>query len=171
MWQIMEALSALPTQNVIFAVEDDEDDINLMRILFRKAGVAYPVEVYRRGEDVMTALSTLLRKSVQAVVPLLCFLDINMPSMGGQEVLRWIRQQPQLDSLSVVMLSSSEHPSDVKAAADAGAQCYLAKYPQPAVLKSVIQEAERVCNAPAAKEWFGLPANLLLRWGLSALRI
>lgn len=161
-----------PQRSVILAVDDEEDDIDLMRILFRKAGVEYPIEVYRRGEDLMAALSTLLKQSADALLPLLCFLDIKMPQISGLEVLRWIRQQSELNPLAIVMLSSSEHPDDIRAAADGGAQCYLAKYPQPAVLKRVIEEAERLvrCHGGTAREWFGLPANLLLRWGLNTTR-
>ena len=159
-------------RQVILAVDDDEDDIDLMRLLFRKAGVVYPIEVYRRGEDLIEALSALMKRSVQSVLPLLCFLDVKMPSINGHEVLNWIRKHPQLDPVSVVMLSSSEHPDDVKRAAEGGAQCYLAKYPHPSVLKRVFEEAERLSavGAAACKEWFGLPANLLLRWGLSSAR-
>ena len=158
-------------RSVILAVDDDDDDIDLMRLLFRKAGINRPVEVYRQGEQLVSAL-TALSKSPEAAVPIVCFLDVKMPTMNGHELLRWIRSQPQLDALSVVMLSSSEHPEDVKQAAQNGAQCYLAKYPHPAVLRRVLDEAERVSSVgPAAcKEWFGLPANLLLRWGLSGVR-
>jgi CheY-like chemotaxis protein len=165
----METYSSIPQRTVILAVDDDKDDIDLMRLLFRKAGITHPVEVYHRGEDLIAALNALSKKSVEAVLPLLCFLDVKMPSISGHEILRWIREQPEFDSVSVVMLSSSEHPEDVKQAAAGGAQCYLAKYPQPAVLRRVLDEAERVAsNGPAtATEWFGLPANLLLRWGLS----
>lgn len=159
-------------RSVILAVDDEEDDIDLMRLLFRKAGVTYPVEVYRQGEDFIEALTAIMHKSVQAVVPLLCFLDVKMPTINGHELLRWIRKHRQLDSLSVVMLSSSEHPDDVKQAAVGGAQCYLAKYPHPTVLRRVLDEAERVSSgeANAYQEWFGLPANLLLRWGLAGAR-
>ena len=160
-----------PQRSVILAVDDDEDDIDLMRLLFRKAGVTHPIEVYRQGEQLMDALSALMAKSVETMMPLLCFLDVKMPSISGHELLRWIRQQPRLDRVAVVMLSSSEHPEDVRRAAEGGAQCYLAKYPHPAVLKGVLEEAQRMSNNGAVcKEWFGLPANLLLRWGLSTER-
>ena len=155
-------------QSVILAVDDDDDDIDLMRLLFRKAGVTHPVEVYRQGEELMDALSAKAAKAPETL-PLLCFLDVKMPSISGHEVLRWIRQQPQLDRLAVIMLSSSEHPEDVRQAAEGGAQFYLAKYPHPTVLKRALDEAERMLTTGAAvsKEWFGLPANLLLRWGLT----
>jgi CheY-like chemotaxis protein len=157
-------------RGVILAVDDEEEDIELMRILFRKAGVKRPIEVYRSGEDLVAALSHAIESSTTADLPLLCFLDVKMPSMNGHELLRWIRARPQLDHVCVVMLSSSEHPGDVKEAAKGGAQCYLSKYPNPAVLKSVIDEAERVCGDNPSKEWFGLPSNLLLRWGLNKER-
>lgn len=161
-----------PQRTIILAVDDDEDDINLMRLLFRKAGVTHPVEVYRQGEHLVNALSALVAQSVEAVTPLLCFLDIKMPTMNGHELLRWIRQQPHLNHLAVVMLSSSEHPEDVRQAAENGAQCYLAKYPHPSVLKRVLDEAERMSahGVAVGREWFGLPSNLLLRWGLSQRR-
>ena len=159
-------------RSVILAVDDDEDDIDLMRLLFRKAGVSHPLEVYRSGEEVIDALTSIMKKSVETLVPLLCFLDVKMPSINGHELLRWIRKQPQFDHVSVVMLSSSEHPEDVRQAAEGGAQCYLAKYPHPSVLRRVMDEAERLANsgATACKEWFGLPSNLLLRWGISGQR-
>jgi CheY-like chemotaxis protein len=155
-------------RSVILAVDDDDDDIDLMRLLFRKAGVVNPVEVYRHGEHLIEALTALLTKPPEEI-PLVCFLDVKMPTINGHELLRWIRKQPQLDALAVVMLTSSEHPEDVKQAAHGGAQCYLAKYPHPTVLKSVLDEAERVTagGVQASAEWFGLPANLLLRWGLT----
>lgn len=166
-------MQSAPTtpRGVILAVDDEEEDIELMRLLFRKAGVQRPIEVYRSGEDLVAALTEAIEKSTTAELPLLCFLDVKMPSMNGHELLRWIRSRPELDGVSVVMLSSSEHPADVKAAAQGGAQCYLAKYPQPTVLKSVISEAERIApTSDPAHEWFGLAANLLLRWGLNKER-
>src|SRR5436309_3003370 len=128
----MDSLSSLP--RVIVAADDDSDDVDLMKILLRKAGIQHPVQFFSGGDALITALSALLKRSVKAALPLLCFLDIRMPGMSGFDVLEWIRGQPKLDAMSVVMLSSSDDPADVRKAASSGAQCYLAKYPQPAVL-------------------------------------
>jgi CheY-like chemotaxis protein len=165
----MHSAPTIP-RGVILAVDDEEEDIELMRILFRKAGVKRPIEVYRSGEDLVAALTRAIENATTSELPLLCFLDVKMPSMNGHELLRWIRSRHELDHVSVVMLSSSEHPADVKEAAKSGAQCYLAKYPHPTVLKSVIDEAERMSAHDPSKEWFGLSANLLLRWGLNKER-
>jgi CheY-like chemotaxis protein len=145
---------------VIVAADDDEDDIDLLRLLFRKAGIKHSFEVFRKGEDVIAALTASIEASA-ASLPLLCFLDVKMPAMNGLDILRWIRGQPALDRLPVVMLSSSDHPADVEAALRLGAQCYLAKYPQPAVLQAVVTAAERYATGATANECFAIPANLL----------
>jgi CheY-like chemotaxis protein len=155
----------MPTCGLILALDDDADDTDIMRFLFRRAGVTHPMQIYHRGEELITELTGLLRKSARAVLPMLCFLDVNMPSMSGHDVLRWIRKEPRFDPISVVMLSSSEDPADIRQAAEAGAQCYLAKHPQPEILKRIVEEAERVELRGSARRWFGLPANLMLRFG------
>lgn len=150
----------------ILVADPDVDDVAIFELLLRKAGVEHPVEACHSAEDLIGSFSRLLKQTVGAVLPLLCFLEVGLPSTDGHEVLRWIRQQPRFDGMSVVIVSASEHPIDVKKAAHAGAQCYLAKYPQPAVLRAVVDEAKRRAGEPVANEWFGLGANLLLRWGL-----
>lgn len=147
---------------IVLAVDDDVDDTDLLRLLLRKAGIPNPVEIYREGEEIIKALSEVAQRALK---PLLCILDVKMPGMTGHEVLRWIRSQRALDAMPVVMLSSSEHPEDIKQAAQNGAQCYLTKYPQPAVLREVIDEAERFAAGVPASECFRLPSNqLLVRW-------
>lgn len=147
---------------IVLAVDDDADDVDLLRLLLRKAGVAHPTRFYRRGEELVSALGKIVEESLQAMRPVLCFLDVKMPSMNGHEVLRWIRSHRALDRMPVVMLSSSEHPKDIRTAAENGAQCYLAKYPQPAVLREMIDEAQRFALGAPADECFRTPMNLLL---------
>ncbi len=154
--------SALEPGSAILAVDDDHDDIDLLRLLLRKAELPNPLQIYRDGEQVIAFLSKMAQQSLKAIRPLLCFLDIKTPSMSGHDVLRWIRAQPVLDRLPVVVLSSSEHPRDIQQAAQSGAQCYLAKYPQPAVLKQVVADAERFTRGTPAEECFRIPSNLLL---------
>jgi CheY-like chemotaxis protein len=153
---------ALVTGSPIIAADEDRDDADLLRLLLRKAGLANPLQVFREGEQLVSSLGKLVQQSLKALRPLLCFLDVKMPAMSGLEVLHWIRAQPSLDRLPVVMLSSSEHPRDIQRAAQQGAQCYLTKYPQPALLKQVADDAERFAAGTPAEECFRLPENLLL---------
>lgn len=152
----------LRSPSIIVGVDDDPDDVDLLRLLLGKAGIDRRIEYYGHGEEIMAALTKLAQSSVEAVRPLLCFLDVKMPAINGHDVLRWIRAQRVFDLVSVVMLSSSEHPEDIRQAVKHGAQCYLAKYPQPAVLREVIDEAERFADGTVAGECFRMPTNLLL---------
>ncbi len=147
---------------VIFALDDDSDDLALLQLLLRKGGVEYPLQLFHDGEEAIAALSKALESSLKALRPLLCFVDVKLSALNGHDVLRWIRAQPALDHLPVVMLSGSQHPRDVTAAVQYGAQCYLTKYPQPAVLREVVDEAERFLQGAPADECFRLPTNQLL---------
>jgi CheY-like chemotaxis protein len=154
--------NSLHQSPVILAVDNDKDDLTLLTLLLRKAGVEHPLELYREGEEIVAALRRAVESSMKALRPILCFLDVRMERFTGHDVLRWIRAQPALNNLPVVMLSQSDSPRDVTAAVQHGAQCYLTKYPQPAVLREVVSEAERFALGAPADECFRLPTNQLL---------
>lgn len=148
-----------PALPAIVAIDDDEDDIDLLRIMLRKAGIPNPMEVFREGEKAMQYLAKLAQESLR---PLLCFLDVKVPAINGHEILQWIRSRPVFNGMPVVMLSNSDSPADVTKAARNGAQCYLVKYPQPAVLKAIVDDAERFALGCPADDCFRLPTNQLL---------
>jgi len=54
-------------------------------------------------------------------------LDLKLPGRDGFEVLRWIRQQPELKALRVVVLTSSDRIQDVNLAYQLGANSFLVK--------------------------------------------
>jgi CheY-like chemotaxis protein len=60
-------------------------------------------------------------------MPVIVFLDLKLPLLSGHEVLAWIRAQRQLEGLTVVVLTSSNEPSDVRRSYSLGANSYLAK--------------------------------------------
>ncbi|MCZ2126257.1 MAG: response regulator [Anaerolineales bacterium] len=59
--------------------------------------------------------------------PDLILLDIMMPDISGLEVLRYIRREPSLSSIPVIILSAKSMPNDIKVGLDAGASMYLTK--------------------------------------------
>ena len=60
-------------------------------------------------------------------MPSLVLLDLNIPKVPGFDVLHWIHCQPALKSIPVIVLSASDHPTDVKAALALGAAAYFVK--------------------------------------------
>jgi CheY-like chemotaxis protein len=119
----------MPDQAVILLAEDREDDILLIRKAFAKAYIQNPVHVVRDGEEAVAYLQGEGKYSNRAEYPLpdLLLLDLKMPLMDGFEVLKWIREQPGLRALRIVVLTSSDHIRDVNLAYQLGANSFLVK--------------------------------------------
>ncbi len=121
----------------ILHVEDNPDDVVLTALAFRKAGVQAKLEVATDGAKAIAALEAAARSTLPACV----LLDIKLPSLSGHDVLAWIRQQPQLKRLPVLMLTSSLLPEDINRAYELGANSYLIK---PADLDMLISLAKAI---------------------------
>lgn len=115
--------------NTILLVEDDPNDILLTQRAFYKANVKNPVQVLKDGEDVLLYLSgkQMYADRDRYPLPMLMLLDLKLPRKSGFEVLIWLRQQPELKLLPVVVLTSSSENSDIQQAYDLGANSYLVK--------------------------------------------
>jgi CheY-like chemotaxis protein len=113
----------------VLIAEDDENDVELLRRSFRQAGLDVPIHVVMDGEACMAYLSGLGKYSNREEYPLpdLLLLDLKMPRMNGFEVLKWIREQPSLGALRVVVLTSSERIRDINLAYQLGANSFLTK--------------------------------------------
>ncbi len=143
----------------ILQVEDDENDVLLLQHVFAQAGILNPVHVATDGQQAIDYLAGVGRYAEREKFPMprLVLLDLKIPKVMGLEVLRWIRHQPALNALHVVVFSSSDHPADIKAAHHLGANSY---YVKPCTV------AERLKIAQEMKRWF-LEADEELRSGHS----
>lgn len=114
---------------VILLVEDNPDDVALLRRAFIKARVMNPVHVARSGEEAVAYLSGGGKYANRAEFPLpgLVLLDLRLTGMDGFEVIRWIRQDAGIKGLRVVVLSSSDNMRDVAKAYQLGANSFLIK--------------------------------------------
>lgn len=158
----------LETSNVIVVVDDQKDDVFLLTKQLEKAGVRSRVVPILEGRDAMAFFERAATSGGGVSLPLICFLDIKMPGISGFEVLQWIRRNPSLDAMPVIMLSSSEDRRDVTRAAQLGAQCYLAKYPAALCLRETIKHAALFAGGlnPGNIALFRIQGNLLRsdRW-------
>jgi CheY-like chemotaxis protein len=116
-------------QALFLLVEDDPGDALLIRRAFVQAKVLNPVQVVSTGEDAIAYLSGVGRFANRAEFPLpeLVLLDLKMPGIDGFEVLRWIRAQPGIRGMRVVVLSGSDEMRDVNRAYQMGANSFLIK--------------------------------------------
>src|SRR5882762_2531355 len=114
---------------LILIAEDLEDDISIILRAFAKARLLNPVQIVRNGEEALAYLKGEGKFANRAEYPLpqLLLLDLKMPRIDGFEVLCWVRQQPGLSSLRVVVLTSSKDIRDVNLAYQLGANSFLVK--------------------------------------------
>jgi CheY-like chemotaxis protein len=125
-------------KDVILLVEDNEEDIILLRRAFLRARVLNPLLVVRDAEEAVYYLEGTGRYANRAEfpVPSVMLLDLKLPGMGGLDLLRWVRDQPGIGHVRVIVLTSSERITDVNQAYQLGASSFLVK---PADLDSLIQ--------------------------------
>jgi len=118
-----------PESAVILLVEDLEDDILLIRRAFSKTGLTNPLYVVRNGEEAIAYLmgETPFTNRSEYPLPDLILLDLKMPKVDGFETLTWIRQQPGVRNIPVIVLTSSEELRDVNRAYSLGANSFLVK--------------------------------------------
>jgi serine/threonine protein kinase len=101
------------------------------------------------AEDGAQALAILQRDDS----PRLALLDWQMPGMDGIDVCRRVKRDPNHPFTYIVMLTSRDAQEDMVAGLDAGADDYLTKPIEPAVLRSRVTAAERIVNLVPPKEW------------------
>src|SRR4051812_46768190 len=102
-------MSARPPLRPILIAEDDPDDLTLLTQHLQDAGVKLPVVTFKHGGELIDFLKPMTAGETN-VRPALILLDINMPKVDGLEALQWIRQQPALQEITVVILSGAVEP-------------------------------------------------------------
>lgn len=113
----------------VLLVEDDINDIFLVKRAFKMAQLANPLQVVTDGEEATRYLSGQDKYADRDTYPLpkLIVMDIKMPRMTGFEVLEWIKHDGRLRRIPVVIVSSSDRPQDIDRAYELGANAYMVK--------------------------------------------
>ena len=121
--------AAPPSQQSILLIEDEENDVLLLRIAFEKAGLKWPIFRVASGLQGQAYLNgdPPYQDRTRYPFPALVLLDVKMPVMDGFAVLRWIRRQPAFASLPVVVLTGSSDIHDADTAYQLGANSFLVK--------------------------------------------
>jgi len=119
-------------------VEDEENDVLFMRRAFTRAGLEPDLRTACDGDKAVAYLE-ITSDDGNDPTPDLVLLDLNLPARSGFEVLQWIRDQPRLAALPVVVISSSGRPEDRERARQLGADDYLVKPASPLRLVDTVQ--------------------------------
>jgi CheY-like chemotaxis protein len=124
-------------KQTILLVDDIDDDLSLMKHACRAAHFKASMQTVNNGEE---AIAYLKGEGIYAnrdkyPLPTVMLLDLNMPKVNGFGVLTWVRTQPVLKRLSIIILTASARQEDLERAFDLGANSYLVK---PATMAGLI---------------------------------
>ncbi len=119
----------------IVLVEDNPADVLLVRKALQEKDIKCDVMCFEDGEGALKNLSQEGR-----LAPDLILLDLNLPGVQGVDVLRSILSIPRLSRVPVLILTSSESPSDMQRTARLGAARYIRK---PSRLEDFLREVGR----------------------------
>ena len=113
----------------ILIAEDSDDDLALLQLTLKQAGITNPVHVVRDGSELIAYFRGEGKYSDRNQFPLprILFLDLKMPGLGGADVLLWLRGRPQFTQMLIVVLSAVSDWKQIKEAYDLGSDTYLPK--------------------------------------------
>jgi len=105
----------------ILLIEDNPGDVLLFREALKECTARFAIRVATDGED---ARNTLFGPGLH---PDLIVLDLNLPKLTGDQILRLIKTDARLKRIPVVILSSSSDPGEILRSYENQASCYLVK--------------------------------------------
>lgn len=116
-------------QKVILLVEDDPNDVILVKRAMKKAEVKSKIKVVKDGEQAMDYLGggAKYENRKEYPIPDMILLDLKLPKKSGLELLEWVDNQPKIRRIPIVILTSSRENEDVNKAYDLGVNSYLLK--------------------------------------------
>jgi len=142
----------------VFAYADDrEEDRDLFRMAFERAGLTNPLVLLEDGHQVQSYLQGLHQFADRSRFPStsILFLDYKMPETDGIELTRWIRARPEFKKLIILLFSGSGQQEDIETAYAAGVNAYIVKPQGIFRLSTVLQTAHTFWSGVAS-----LPASI-----------
>jgi CheY-like chemotaxis protein len=101
----------MPFTATILCVDDDEDDLFFIREVIDSQGHDFRIEEAHNGWEAMNYLTNAISTGA---LPCLVIMDMNMPRMDGKETIKKIREQEELNSMPVVVFTTSSNIADKK---------------------------------------------------------
>jgi CheY-like chemotaxis protein len=101
-------------QPFVLVVDDDQDDVDLVRRAVEKSNVGCSALALDSGMNAVSYLEALVRDGRR--LPSLILLDVALPGMSGLEVLKSLRRRPELEAIPVIVMTScgpNEFPFEI----------------------------------------------------------
>lgn len=118
-------------QRTVMIIEDEPDAAEMFAEMMRVNDYRV-VKMFSSGP----AISMIAQEKPDVII-----LDVMMPDISGIEVLRYMRREPKLASIPVIIVSAKSMPGDIQMGLDAGATKYLTK---PVGFHALVEAVEQV---------------------------
>ena len=112
-----------PSTLTVYLVEDDDAHAELVTYAIEAVGKPLDIQRFRDGEEAWSHLT----QSPSAALPALMLFDINMPRLGGIDLLKRVKSDDKLRQIPVVILTTSSSQHDRQEAFTACTNSYLVK--------------------------------------------
>ena len=126
----------------ILFVEDNPGDVRLVKEAINDCNRSVELTIARDGEQAIKLLNAIAGRPKEDF-PDLILLDLNLPRKNGREVLAEIKNDPTLRSIPVIVFTASQAESDILAAYNLHANCYV---PKPIDLDDFLRTIHTIMN-------------------------
>lgn len=122
-------------QKTVVVIEDEPDAADMFGEMMRVNGFRV----------VQSYISSPAISIIEQEKPDIIILDVMMPELSGIDILRMMREKPELSQIPVIVVSAKSMPADIKSGLDAGASVYLTK---PVGFLDLKQAVESIFRTP-----------------------
>jgi chemotaxis family two-component system response regulator Rcp1 len=110
----------------ILLIEDNEGDAFLFKESFKNVKSPHQISVCHDAEEAILYVHRQ-EKYIEATIPDLIFLDLNLPKRNGLEILKEIKGTSELRHIPVIVFTSSHSDKDIRKSYELYANCYIKK--------------------------------------------
>ena len=107
----------------IYVVDDDPGHARLIEKKLRRIGVGNTVEIFRSGAEILERV----KSDKEHRQPILVLLDLNMPGISGQRVLKILKNDEHTKHIPVFVLTTSDDQADAHECYSLGCDAFLTK--------------------------------------------
>lgn len=126
----------------IAAIEDDRGEQKLIKLIFSSVSPDIELLIFNDGEEIFSYIDKNKISGKMVEIDLI-LLDLNLPKISGFQILRKLKDDPDLCSIPVIILTTSDNKSDILKAYQNGANGYICK---PSAISDYERTADSVIN-------------------------
>jgi CheY-like chemotaxis protein len=111
----------------IVLVEDDDGHATLVEKNLRRAGISNTIARMKDGQEALDHIAHQVAESPENLANTVMLLDLNMPRLGGVEVLESLKANPTTSAIPIIVLTTTDNPREVERCYELGCNVYVTK--------------------------------------------